>query len=65
MIIAMAKTNAITRGSNKTNRRMSWIGIQEIKTRDLVYFFMKDAGRMILSLSTWVESPKNMAVAIA
>jgi hypothetical protein len=62
MIIAMAKTNAITRGSNKTNGRMLWKGIQEIQARVSVYFLKKNAGRMILSLSTQVKSPKNMAV---
>jgi hypothetical protein len=38
MIIAMAKTIAITRGSNKTNGRMSWKGTQGIKRRDSVFF---------------------------
>ncbi len=65
MIIVMAKTNAITRGSNEINGRMSWKGIQEIKRKDLVYFLKEDAGRMISSLSTRVESPRNMAVITA
>jgi hypothetical protein len=65
MIIVMTKTNTISRGSNKTNERMSWKGIQEIKTRDSVYFLKKDAGRMISSLSTQAESPKNMVVITA
>jgi hypothetical protein len=55
MILAMVETNAITRGSNKNNGRMSRKGIQGIQRRDLVYFSKKDARRMISSLSTQVK----------
>jgi hypothetical protein len=65
MIIALAKTIAITRGSNEINGRMSWKGTQGIKRRDLVFFLKKDAGRMISSLSTRVKSPKQMVVSTA
>ena len=62
MIIAMAKTIAITRGSNKVNGRKSEKGTKGIKRRDSVFFLNKDAGRMISSLSTRVKSPKQMVV---
>ncbi len=55
MKIAMVKTNALTRGSNENNGRMSRVGIQGIQRRDLDYFLKKDARRMILSLSTQVK----------
>ncbi len=55
MILPMVETNAITRGSNKNNERMSRKGIQGIQRRDLVYFLKMDARRMILSLSTQVK----------
>ena len=65
MILAMVETNALTRGSNENNGRMSRKGIQGIQRRDLDYFLKKDARRMISSLSTQVESPRNMAVITA
>jgi hypothetical protein len=62
MIIGMAKINAVIRGSNVNNGRMSRKEIQEIKPRDLVYFLKKDASRMISSSSTQVPLSRNVEV---
>ena len=55
MILAMVETNALTKGSNKNNGRMSTKRIQGIQRRDLDYFLKKDARRMISSLNTQVK----------
>jgi hypothetical protein len=62
MIVAMAKKNATTRGSNVNNGRMSRKEIPEIKQGDSFYFLKKDARRMISSSSTQVPSPRNVEV---